>query len=58
MVFYLYFWKKIHKYYIMHGTIYGNIGGEKAWLRKKNGNGKMRMKKKIGKKNGRKRSDK
>jgi hypothetical protein len=40
----------------MHGTIYGNAGGEKAWLRKKNG--KMRMKKKNGKKNGRKRSDK
>jgi len=56
MVFYLYFWKKTHKYYTIHGAIYGNIGGEKTWTRKKNG--KMRMKKKIGKKNGRKRSDK
>ena len=52
-IFHLYFWKKKHKYYTMDGAIYGNIGGEKAWSRKKNGNGK-RMKKKGKKKIGRK----
>jgi hypothetical protein len=50
-ILHLYFWKKKHKYYTMGGAIYGKIGGETAWLRKKNGNGKkMKKMKKTGKK--------
>jgi len=52
-ILHLYFWKKKHKYHTMGGAIYGKIGGEKAWSRKKNGNGK-KMKKKSGKKTGKK----
>jgi len=32
--FHLYFGKKKHKYYTMHGAIYGNIGGEKHGRRR------------------------
>jgi hypothetical protein len=49
-ILHLYFWKKKHKYCTMGGAICGKIGGEKAWLRKRSGNGKKMIKKKTGKK--------
>ena len=50
-ILHLYFWKKKHKYNTMGGAIYGKIGGEKAWLKKRKKIGTKRKKmKKIGKK--------
>jgi hypothetical protein len=40
------FWKKKHKYHTKGGGTCTKIGGEKAWLRKKNGKKMKKMKKK------------